>query len=379
MSRNTLLLLALLSVTAAAPLSAAVQLRIVEEVEYPVAFDLLSSVRELADGRVLAADPVKQVLGAIDMDAGTMEVWGAEGSSARQYRQPDAVHAFPGDSTLLVDLGNSRLTIVAPDGSFARNSPMVLGGGTPVLPRGVDSEGRIYFSMRNVQNFRDSSRVGRVTSGSTQVETMAKYKPREVRRSGGGGQIRMEQVPMSLEDDWAVGSDGTIALVRSDGYYVEVIHPDGSVSVGPPVDHRRITPGDAEKRAWLDAPSPGPSVMMTMGGGAPSMQFHRSAAGRGGSIDEVEWPELMPSFRAGSTRIDPEGRIWVGRHTRAGDPSLFDIFDAEGRAVGQVTLDPDASIAGFGADGAVYTTQKDEEGRQRLKRQRLETTSRDNG
>jgi hypothetical protein len=85
---------------------------------------------------------------------------------------------------------------------------MVSGGGTPVLPRAVDAQGRIYFSMRNIQNFRDSSRVGRLTSGSNEVETLAKYKPRQVRRSGGGGQISMQQVPMSLEDDWAVGRTG---------------------------------------------------------------------------------------------------------------------------------------------------------------------------
>jgi len=102
--------------------------------------------------------------------------------------------------------------------------------------------------------------------------------------------------------------------------------------------------------------------MMTMGGGQPSMQFSRRAPGSSSSIEDLEWPELMPSFRAGSTRIDPEGRIWVGRHTRAGEPSLFDIFDGEGRLLDQVTLDPNSSIVGFGSNGALYTTRADEAG-----------------
>jgi len=371
MFRPALLLFSLLAAGAVAPLAGSAQLRVVEEVEYAEAFDLLSSVRELPDGRVLVADPLKQMLAAIDMDAGTMDVWGGQGSGAQQYRQPDAVHALPGDSTLLVDLGNSRLIVIAPDGKFARRTPLVLGSRTPVLPRRVDDQGRIYFSLRNMQSFSDSSRIGRVDPGSDKVETLAKYKPREVRRVGGGGQISIEQVPMSPEDDWAVGEDGTVAVVRSDGYYVEVLHPDGAVSVGSRVDHQRVQPGDAEKQAWLDMPAAGPTVMMTMGGGQPSMQFSRRAPGSSRSIDDLEWPEQMPSFRAGSTRIDPEGRIWVGRHTRAGEPSLFDIFDGQGTLVDQVTLDPNSSIVGFGSNGALYTTRTDDTGAQWLKRHRV--------
>lgn len=371
MYRRALSTLAFLAAAGGVPAGAQGQINVVEEVEYPEAFQLLSSVRELSDGRVLAADPLDQILAAIDMDAGTMDVWGAQGSGAQQYRQPDGVHALSGDSTLLVDLGNSRLTVVAPDGTFARSTPLVLGGRTPMLPRRVDDEGRIYFALRNMQNFSDSSRIGRLALGSDRVETVAKYKPREVRRVGGGGQISIEQVPMGPEDDWAVGADGTVAVVRSAGYYVEVIHPDGEVSVGSPVDHIRVRPGDPEKQAWLDAAPAGPSVLMTMGGGGSSMQFSRSGPSTGSSIAEAEWPEVMPSFRAGSTRVDPRGRIWVGRHTRVGEPSLFDIFDTEGRLTDQVSLAPSSSIVGFGSNGALYTTRTDIEGQQWLQRWRV--------
>jgi hypothetical protein len=65
------------------------------------------------------------------------------------------------------------------------------------------------------------------------------------------------------------------------------------------------------------------------------------------------------------------GRIWVGRHTRAGEPSLFDIFDAEGRSIGQVTLDTNSAIVGFGSNGALYTTRTDDAGLQWLKRYRV--------
>jgi len=50
-----------------------------------------------------------------------------------------------------------------------------------MLPRKVDDDGRIYFALRNMQNFSDSSRMGRVEPGTDKVETLATYKPREVR------------------------------------------------------------------------------------------------------------------------------------------------------------------------------------------------------
>ncbi|MCJ7627373.1 MAG: hypothetical protein MUO50_03185, partial [Longimicrobiales bacterium] len=40
---------------------------------YPEAFSFLSGVRELPDGRLLAADPLSQVLLRVDMDTGTAD------------------------------------------------------------------------------------------------------------------------------------------------------------------------------------------------------------------------------------------------------------------------------------------------------------------
>ena len=55
------------------------------------------------------------MLFVVDMDAGTRAQVGAEGQGPEEYRQPDAVWPLPGDSTLLVDLGNGRLVVLGPD------------------------------------------------------------------------------------------------------------------------------------------------------------------------------------------------------------------------------------------------------------------------
>ena len=120
---------------------------LVEDAAYPEAFSYLSGVRELPDGRLLAADPLSQVLLRVDMDSGTADTLGTVGGGPEEYQQPDHVFALPGDSTLLVDLGKSYLTVVGPDGSFHGGLPMVANGEggslSLLIPEAADGLGRI--------------------------------------------------------------------------------------------------------------------------------------------------------------------------------------------------------------------------------------------
>ena len=93
------------------------------DVTYPEPFSYLSAVRELADGRILAADPISQVLLRLDLDAGTVDTLGRHGAGPQEYKGPDQVFPLPGDSTLLVDLGNGRLTVIDPEGTFVGWTP----------------------------------------------------------------------------------------------------------------------------------------------------------------------------------------------------------------------------------------------------------------
>ena len=79
---------------------------------FPEAFSYLSGVRKLSDGRILAADPIGQVLLRLDLDAGTADTLGRQGPGPQEYDGPDQVFPLPGDSTLLIDLSNGRLTVI---------------------------------------------------------------------------------------------------------------------------------------------------------------------------------------------------------------------------------------------------------------------------
>ncbi|HSL82924.1 MAG TPA: 6-bladed beta-propeller, partial [Thermoanaerobaculia bacterium] len=73
---------------------------------FPEDFGAIQTVRELPDGRVLVADPLSKAVYLVDLAGGRRTVIGREGQGPGEYRQPDAVWPLPGDSTLLVDLGN---------------------------------------------------------------------------------------------------------------------------------------------------------------------------------------------------------------------------------------------------------------------------------
>lgn len=352
-----------------------------KDAEFPEAFGMLSTVRELPDGRVMVADPLGQMLAILDMDSGDMEVLGREGPGPDEYRQPDAVYALPGDSTLLVDLGNGRLTVMDSQGTFGRTMPIAVsqpgrvgpGSFQMMLPRAVDAQGRIYFTLGAGFGGADSTSIGRYDRATETIDTVARVKPQEVRRSESRGNIQIRQVPMTPRDDWAVGPDGTVALIRSDGYYVQVIHPDGRVSTGPTLDHRLIRPGDAEKLAWLEAGrASGMRISIEAGpGGQRSISMSRGGGGGGApDIGAYEWPSRMPAFRAGATVVDPHGGIWVGRTTRVGEAAVYDVFDGEGNKISEVTFSPNSTIIGFGA-GTAYVVRKDEFGLQWLERYRI--------
>jgi hypothetical protein len=350
---------------------------------FPHEFSMVSGLLELPDGRVMVADPLGQALLILDMTAGTADTLGRVGQGPAEYRQPDGVLRLPGDSTLLVDLGNGRLTVLGPDFTFgattpiAQGSPMT-GSMTIRMPQAVDSRGRIYYQrmmgrMRPSGDLLDSAAVLRWDRGTDVVDTVAMVALEEVqvRRSGGpdNQSVEMSPVPMSPRDGWAVGWDGRVAVVRSSGYHVDWVEPDGTVVSGPSVAYEPVRIRQADKEAWVEGlASSGLSIGVENVNGQITTSFRRG--GRRGTqrqIDSYDWPDVMPAFRASRIRVSPDGMAWVERFVSADDPAVFDVFDQRGRLAQQVVLPSGRRIAGFG-DGAIYAVYGDEYDLQWLER-----------
>lgn len=330
----------------------------------------VSGLRELPGGGLLVADGVEGRLLRLSPDLSVAGTVGREGQGPEEYRSPDRLFPLPGDSTLMLDLGNGRLAVLADDGSIARTWPIGRedgnGGLALILPRATDARGGIWYEAREGGRGQplDSVEVRRLDPATGEVSVVARLTPPPVKRStsGGGGNLqeRILPVPFGAADGWGVGPGG-LFVVRADPYHVERVAPDGSRAEGPAVRWEPVPVRGADREAWLEGLGGGLMVMVTEENGVARASFRRGGGRRPPGLDESSfaWPEEKPAFAPDGVSVDPAGRAWVRRHVPAGRPPLYDLFGPDGRRVGQVVLPAGRSLAGFGRD-AVYLVRTDE-------------------
>jgi hypothetical protein len=353
---------------------------------YPEPFSFLSGVRELPDGTLLAADPLSQVLLKVDMEAGTADTLGGVGGGPQEYEQPDQVFALPGDSTLLVDLGKMYMTVVGPDGAFHDGMSMALTSedGRPsfILPRAVDSEGRIYAESSGVMGGgpQDSTAISRYdrSTGSSERVAMVWRTPPTITRSGDN--VSMSLRRMVPNDDWAVTPEGRVAVIRANGYFVEWHSPDGEVVRGPETPYEVLPISYSDKEADLaESTTAGLGVAITMDSeGGSSMQMRRGGFGMDSeerAVEDQEWGETFPPFRQRRSVASPANDVWVQRWLPADQPPMMDVFGPDGVLKGSVMVPVDRRLIGFGegpaGENLAYFVRTDEVDLQWLERYRI--------
>ncbi len=358
------------------------------EAVYDEAFSVVSTVRELADGAVLVADALGQVLVHVDLDAGTADTLGSVGEGPDEYRQPDAVWPLPGGRTLLVDLGNGRLTELSPELEFGDTRPYAIGELGPgrelvlAIPQAVDDQGRLYFRsfgrMGGGEMAPDSAYILRLDLESEVVDSVGQIKlPGTTTRTTGGANNQNTQVspiPLSAADAWGVAPDGRVVIARSEDYHMDWIGAGGAVTSGPEVAYDQVSIGRAEKQEWAHERSEtggGMGIAVTVVNNAMTMTASRGGVSNDDDdLDGYDWPDAKPPFYGRPIPVDPGGRAWVRRHRDAGDPPVYDVFGAAATRDLVVELLPDRRVVGFG-DGKVYVVRMDEYGLQYLERYAL--------
>lgn len=343
---------------------------------FPEAFSLVNGLRELPDGRVMIADPLGQALVVADFAAGKADTLGRVGQGPNEYQQPDGLFALPGDSTLLVDLGNGRLTVLGPDGSFGETMPIARGGGgfgpggmTFVFPRAVDAKGRIYFQTMGAGpggGIPDSAPVVRWDRGAGSMDTIVMVKLEGRTRSESGGptnrNVQIQPTPLSPQDAWGAAPDGRVAVARAIDYHVEWIGPGRQVTSGPKIEHKPVPIRQAEKEAWAERlGSTGLQVSMTIDNGERRTSFRRGGGGGGWSpeLARLEWPEFMPPFVPNAVLVAPNGEMWVERSIAHGSARQFDVFGPDARLARRVILPPRRRLVGLGRS-AIYLVRVDD-------------------
>ncbi len=251
------------------------------DVEYAEPFSQLTSLRELRDGRIVVADMRDKTLQAVDLAAKRATPIGRSGAGPGEWLLPAKVFPYPGDSTLVFDIGNTRYLMVAPDAKpmsrvqpdggragrrRAGRSPARRRGGarrswTLTVPRTVDARGRIYSQGAAIVFDRDkgtitsadSAPILRYDLASRKTDTvafvnLAKNNVSGTARSTARGDEQNVRIggapPFAPADDWTVLADGRIAIARVADYHLEIVQPGARRITGQPVRYVPVRVGD---------------------------------------------------------------------------------------------------------------------------------------
>ena len=199
-------------------------------------------------------------------------------------------------------------------------------------------------------------------------------------QNNGGMSISPVINPVQIVDDWAVVSDGSIAVVRGRDYHVDWLSADGTVTPSPkmPFDWQRMS--DDDKIAAIDsAKAAAERTRAALASGAASvaadgatrvmMNFSTSGDGRlrtmnmsGGAltveyVSPSELPDYRPAFNAGALKADLDGNLWIRTSTtRAGAIAgpIYDVVNRKGEVTDRIQVPSGRTIVGFGKGGVVY-------------------------
>ena len=330
---------------------------------------------------------------------------------------------YRGDSTLFVDPQSMSMMVVDPNGKMTRVMALPRAedagalGGLFGATAGLDAKGRLVYRapFRFIRNGPattsgglpmmptppESAAIVRVDLTTRQLDTVGVIKIPKVNMQvsqddKGNMRFTSEVNPLPVVDDWAVLSDGSVAFIRGQDYHVDFVNADGTKRTAPkiPFDWQRLT--DEDKVAFIDsvkaarerlasaqqsqqgAPAPGTAgrapagspdgggqrIVIQMGpdggrgpagggvnGGQPQLNF----------IAPSELPDYKPPFFANAVRADAEGNLWVRTIPTKQIPGgpVYDVINRDGKLVDRVQIPVGRTIAGFGADGAVYLVSRD--------------------
>lgn len=336
-------------------------------------------IRALKDGSVLVNDGVNRRLVLLDsmLTNAVLVADSSHGSRVPYGRDGAAMVAYQGDTTLFLDATASSFLVI--DALGRRVGTMAVPQASRVVPRLTEPDNRASLDAMGRLIFRGSARVSlhvnpdgstaavvadsapllRLDLSTGRLDSLTFLRTPRVTPDVGEQLSPTLHVthstldPFQIVDDWAVLSDGSVAIVRGRDFHVDWIDRNGARRRTPPVPFQWHRLAAADKTRVLDS-------LLVVYKRDPEFAPHVTATG---VRDSTVWtvvparqvPDSLPPFGANTTRADLDGRLWVRvvlRPIPAGG-AVYAIVDRSGALVDRVQLPVDYALAGFGR-GVVY-------------------------
>jgi hypothetical protein len=391
-----------------------------------VTFGAPIGVRQVAGGKVLINDGGRRQIKLFDslFTTSTLVSDSAPGSASSYGPYAVPLIPFIGDSSIVADVSSRTLVVLDGRGTGVRaltlpGDQLAIGSfiGGEQNAAGVDDKGRLLYRSNEstmmtmkrddagVAHVRvteppDSTSILRADLDTRKVDTVGRLmrslaggRMTVTRSTTGGSDLRKFIMnPLHEVDEWAMLSDGTIAIVRGHDYHVDWIHPDGTKSsTGKlPFDWKRLTDADKQKivdsaravqeerervRAAINAVKDKVAAITAGGdpggggGGGLRGSGGQPGAGRGNQSPEItefaplnEIADYYPPIRSGGAKADFDGNLWILPTTSAQSKNgelVYDVVNPKRGLFERVRMPPGRSVLGFGKGGVVYLMSGD--------------------
>lgn len=341
------------------------------------------SVRALSDGRILVNDPLKNRIRLCDRSiesCSTVQTFTKEQTSF-------ALIPYIADSSLYLDPGSRTFVVLDREGKIARvmalphpEEAQPIAAAWTVGAARIDPEGRLVYrgststSMMMLGGkirapvFPDSVPLLRANFDSRKIDTIVQMRvanPVKMTLADdvhGVTTLTATTDPFDKVDQWAMLSDGTIAVVRANDYHVDWIHTDGTRHSADRMRYDWVHLSEADKRQKIDSikqsrpnivyDTPIDVTFPTQAGPLKGRQVSTLV-----SLNELS--DYESALGNGAVMADQNGRLWIlPRNRRSATTGLvYDIVGKEGSLVDRVRLPKDWALVGFGLDDTVFVAR----------------------
>ncbi|MEP6765904.1 MAG: hypothetical protein ABJB66_16435 [Gemmatimonadaceae bacterium] len=329
--------------------------------------------------------------------------------------RPASLMSYFGDSSLFVEAITPSMRVIDPSGKVVRTIAVPqASSASSIMPTtsgmaGVDARGRIVhrgFIPRppkeklkagetRLFDYPDTNPIVRDDPETHQGMTLAFVKGLKISgvdvaidANRSAGYIR--STPVYILDEWAMLSNGMIAVVRGTDYHIDLIGPDNKITSLPKIPHTWIPLPDSLKLAIIDsirkAENESRDEQLKQaadkknGTGTSSASGATSAGGStigsggftGGRPTDFpppppidlylprieDFPDYYPVFSFGALHPDVDGNLWIHTelHSPDGKSSVYDVVSSAGKLIDRILIPDDRSIVGFDKHGNVFLT-----------------------
>jgi len=319
-------------------------------------FGAISGVTRLRDGTVVVADRQANHLRFFDPEGGHVRTAGREGGGPGEFRMVTLLRSAGNDSVVTFDVGNRRISVFAPDGTFMRSIPIqgdtqvtfpiplarfadgsfLVNGGAPGASSSGDGASRRPVSLYRLTPESGLSHIARFLGNEAFVQTEGNSKRQ---------QVSTQALPFARSSAFVAG-DSILYAGDTDRFEIGRYAASGELLsiIRRSTPAREVTPADIDafKRESLRTRAPGSPGRARM---------ERALA-------EMPYPATMPAFSTLGT--DPGRNLWVLEYEPIPDtPGTWTVFDPTGTMLGTVATPARLQVVEIG-DDYVLGVWKDE-------------------